>query len=62
MTNLTLSLLPQRGSTKKLVRNLVLYTLTVKEEMQEETVADTYTQLYIHFVFVVKNRMSLIHP
>jgi len=25
-------------------------------------VADTYTQLYIHFVFVVKNRDSLIHP
>ena len=24
--------------------------------------ADTYTQLYIHFVFVVKNRASLIHP
>jgi len=25
-------------------------------------VADTYTQLYIHFVFVVKNRDSHIHP
>ena len=28
----------------------------------KRTMADTYTQLYIQFVFAVQNRKSLIHP
>ena len=39
---------------KKLVRKCFLITPTKK------AIANTYTQLYIHFVFAVQNRISLI--
>jgi|SRR5690554_3899518 len=41
---------------------MLLTAPTIKDSQKLSTMANTYTQLYIHFVFVVQNRASLIHP